>query len=688
MAKTAQHSPSSGTPEPVRFAAPRNEARRTEIRDFEPVPAGFDGWVHDQMGRWKSRAAWSAQLWQQADGVERARLQLGELPERELRSQLRAMRAQVRRRGSDWHQQVGAALPLVAEAARRTLGFTAYRTQLMGALAIGHGTLVEMATGEGKTLTIALAATIAGFSGKPCHVITANDYLAGRDAAELSRLYEYCGLTVAALAADFNGPQRRTAYQADVVYCTGKELVADYLRDQILLGPLAESKRRAMTYLLRRRRWRDRLVLRGLHTAIVDEADNQLIDEAVTPLIISRKQENEAMREACLAVDSCAASLLPGEHYEVFERFKEVRLLQSGHELVEAWCAGQRGLLSAPVWVADLVLQSLQARHFFLRDKQYVMDDGKVVIVDEFTGRPMPGRNWRLGLHQAVEAKEGTDVSSPSETLARLSFQNFYRYFEHLSGITGTARESWREFWRIYELPFIKVPHHKPNVRRDEKPAYFVGTSAKWEAVVGEILKMNSAGRPVLVGTRSVHASETLGRMLQRRSVECKILNAVRHEQEAEIILRAGDEGAVTIATNMAGRGSDIRISKAVEARGGLHVILTEGHESARVDRQLRGRAGRQGGRGSSRLFASFEDELFRRYLNPVVRALIEQWIHLRLPGRQGMLAVAFYLAQRRAENRSRRQRFQLMKQDQEIAKSVIGGSAKASKQTPPGGSS
>lgn len=679
MASTKKDNLQIGLDEPVRFSAPSNEGRRTEIRKVEPVPAGFDGWVHDLTGWWKSRPRWSQRLWEEAGAIEAARLALAELPERAFRAKLRSVRGQVRRRGAAWPEQVGVALPLVAEAARRSLGLTAYRTQLMGALAIGQGTLVEMATGEGKTLTIALAAAIAGFSGKPCHVITANDYLAGRDADELSHFYEYCGLRVAAIAAENESLQRREAYRAEVVYCTGKELVADYLRDQIALGPLAESRRRAMTYLLRRKRWRDQVVLRGLHAAIVDEADNQLIDEAVTPLIISRKQENEAMRDACLAVDTCAASLLPNEHYEVVERFKEVRLLPSGKERIDAWCADRKGLLSAPDWVADLVLQSLQARHFFLKDRQYVMVDGKVVIVDEFTGRPMPGRNWRLGLHQAVEVKEGCDPSAPSETLARLSFQNFYRYFEHLSGITGTARESWREFWRIYELPFVKVPYHKPNLRHDEPSAFYVRESEKWEAVVAEIAAFNRAGRPVLIGTRSVDASEQLGRMLQDQKLDYKILNAVRHEQEAEIILRAGDAESITIATNMAGRGSDIRISRAVEANGGLHVILTEGHESGRVDRQLRGRAGRQGGQGSSRLFASLDDELYQRHLNRFIKVILDRWIRCLLPGRRFLLARSFRLAQRRAENRSRRQRFLLMKQDQEIAKSVIGGGAKSS---------
>lgn len=678
MAKSAHNRPELRALQPIRFAAPRKEARRTEIRAVEPVLSGLDGWVHDLVGRWKSKSVQSDELWETAGTVELKFHELSELSERQLRSELRAMREQVRRQGVRWSEQVGMALPIVAEAARRSLGLTAYRTQLMGALGIGSGSLVEMATGEGKTLTIALAAAIAGFTGKPCHVITANDYLATRDAEDLSRFYDYCGIKVAAISAELEGPQRREAYLADVVYCTGKELVADHLRDLIALGPLAESKRRAMTYLLRRRRWSDQLVLRGLSIAIVDEADNQLIDEAVTPLIISRKQDNESMRETCQTIEKCASSLLPGEHYDVLDRFKEIRMLPLGRELIEAWCGGQRGLLSAPDWVVDLVLQSLQARHFFLRDKQYVMVDGKVVIVDEFTGRPMPGRNWRLGLHQAVEAKEGAEVSAPSETLARLSFQNFYRYFDHLSGITGTARESWREFWRIYDLPFIKVPHHRPNVRRDEISAYFVYEADKWEAVVQEILYFNRLERPVLVGTRSVDASEHLGRLLAQNSVGCKILNAVRHEQEADIILRAGDDAAVTIATNMAGRGSDIRISNAVEKRGGLHVILTEGHESGRVDRQLRGRAGRQGGQGSTRLFASFEDEIYQRHLNKVMRFLTQKWLDWALPGREKVLEFAFFLGQKRAEKRSQRQRFLLMKQDQEIAKSVIGGGAKS----------
>ena len=678
MARHTQGANTIKPEDPPRFHPPSLEARRTESAPLEPVPQGLDALVHDWAGMWQSRASKGRRMWAQARRMAAVQEELVALPERPFKANLRDFREQVRRAGEPRPELVEQILPHMAEAARRSLGLTAYPTQLMGALAISHGTLVEMATGEGKTLTIALAAAIAGFSGKPCHVITANDYLAGRDAADLSRFYQYCGLTAASITAEMDGAARREAYRADVVYCTGKEIVADHLRDQIALGPFADARRRAITRLLRRPRDRDQVVLRGLHTAIVDEADNQLIDEAVTPLIISRKQENTAMMEACAAADACASGLLPGVHYDVIERFKEIRLLSEGRDAVDAWCAERTGLLSARDWVADLVTQALQARHFFLRDKQYVMVDGSVVIVDEFTGRLMPGRSWRLGLHQAVEAKEGSPLSDPTETLARLSFQNFYRYFSRLSGITGTAREARREIWRIYRLPLVEVPYHRPNQRNDRQPDLFRSEDAKWTAIVDEIQREHLQGRPVLVGTRSVAASEHLGRLLKARGLLGTVLNAVRHQEEARIVRRAGDPGAITIATNMAGRGTDIRLGQGVAKIGGLHVILTEGHESARVDRQLRGRSARQGAPGSTHLVAAFSDELMQRYLPAPLCRLIDRWTALPLPGRKRILAWGFWLAQRRAERRGRRQRLLLMKQDQDTAKAVIGGSTKS----------
>ncbi len=661
------------------FIPPRREALRTEIRNVEPVPAGLDGLWHDSIGVWKSRRSRSQQLWQKALELDALCSESENWHEHEFKAALRTHRTRIKRLGDRWREGGEAAIPCLVEAARRTLHLRAYPTQIMGALAISEGSLVEMATGEGKTLTIALAAAAAGWSGKPCHVITANDYLAQRDAADFSRFYKLCRLKVASVSAEMKPPERRETYQADVVYCTGKELVADYLRDQIALGPYSDAHRRAMIFLMGRSYTAQGAVLRGLHTAIVDEVDNQLIDEAATPLIISRHSENEAMKTACIAADRCAAGLLPGEHYSVDEREKEITINAAGRQLIGEWCEDKTGLLNAQDWVMDLVQQSLQARHFFLRDKQYVMIDGKVVIVDEYTGRLMPGRSWRLGLHQAVEAKEEAEVSEPSETLARLSFQNFYRYFDHLAGISGTARESWREFWRIYGIALVEVPHYKPNIREDHPLRLFYTEDAKWSAVVDEIEKQHRLGRPVLVGTRSVDASERLGRLLDGRGMFHTILNAVRHEQEAEVVLRAGDLQTITIATNMAGRGTDIRLGQGVANCGGLHVILTEGHESARIDRQLKGRAARQGSPGSSVMFVAYSDELIQRFLGPIRKRFLRFCLSKRLPGALMLLSLGFKIAQRKAEKKGRRQRFLLLKQDQEISKNLIGAKAKSS---------
>ena len=661
------------------FIPPRREALRTEIRSVEPVPEGLDGLWHDCIGLMESRRSHSKRLWEKALELEAQCRESENWNEHEFNEALRTHRSRIRRLGNRWAEGVEAAMPCLVEAARRTLRLRAYPTQIMGALGIGQGSLVEMATGEGKTLTIALAAAAAGWSGKPCHVITANDYLAQRDASEFERFYKQCGLKVASIQADTEPPTRRENYQADVVYCTGKELVADYLRDQIAMGPYADANRRAMLFLLGRNFSSQGSVLRGLHTAIVDEVDNQLIDEAATPLIISRQSENEAMREACLGADRCAAGLLPGEHYTVDERDKDITIDEAGREYIAHWCEDKSGLLAAQDWVQDLVQQSLQARHFFLRDKQYVMMDGKVVIVDEYTGRLMPGRSWRLGLHQAVEAKEAADISEPSETLARLSFQNFYRYFDHLAGISGTARESWREFWRIYGISLIEVPHYRRNIREDLPIRLFTEEDAKWVAVVDEIDEQYRLGRPILVGTRSIDSSERLGRMLHGRGMVHTILNAVRHEQEAEIVRRAGELQTITIATNMAGRGTDIRLGQGVAKRGGLHVILTEGHESARIDRQLKGRAARQGSPGSSVIFVAASDELIERYLGSIRKHVLDFWLRKKLPGGLKALHWGFRIAQRKAGKKGRRQRFLLLKQDQEISKNLIGAKTKAS---------
>lgn len=656
-----------------KFVTPSSDARRTEVREPEKSVRGLDGLVCDLQGWWKGRPRKSNDLWEMAGRLHEEAAGLDSLTPGQLKNKLNDARQAVRRRGANWRSELHNCLPCVVEAARRATGLKAYRTQIAGALGLGDRSLVEMATGEGKTLTIALTAAVAGWSGKPCHVITANDYLASRDAKNLTRFYELCGLSVSSVTGQEQGAQRRQQYLASVVYTTGKELVADYLRDQLALGDLSSSSRRAVARLRGFTQGDDRTVLRGLSTAIIDEVDNQLIDEAVTPLIISRQQENPVLSEACHAAERYAAGLLPGEDYTVNERFREIRLLDPGREKIREYCRKEKGFLGAGAWMTDLVIRSLEARHFYLRGKQYVLVDGKVTIVDEFTGRLMPGRSWRLGVHQAVEAKEESEPTPPSETLAQLSFQRFYRFFDHLAGITGTAREVKGEFWRIYGLPFVEIPRHKPNQRKDLPNAFFTDSTDRWNAIVEEIEALHAEGRPVLIGTRSVEASERLADRLRSRNLAFELLNAVRQDFEAAIVSRAGDTGSITIATNMAGRGTDIVLGSGVVNRGGLHVIVSEGHSSGRIDRQLRGRSARQGDPGTTRLFAAWDDELFQRHLPTPLLALFRPWIHTAAPGWRTLLSIAFRIAQKRAEKRSRRQRFLVLRQDDEVAKSVIG---------------
>ncbi len=654
-----------------------SEVRRTELRRPGKLPEGLDALVHRGHGAWRSRRSQFRKLWDQSGFIEAVAAEMRDLPPRELAKRLQEQRSAVLRHGRRDEAVFGAALPAIVETARRELGMSPYREQILGALALSHGFLGEMATGEGKTLTIALAAAAFGWTGLPCHVITANDYLAERDATGLRPFYHACGLRSAHVGATMTPEMRRAAYAADVVYITSKELVADFLRDRLHLGPLAEPGRRMVARFLRPRSAELPLVQRGLHTVIVDEADNQMIDEAVTPLIISRPQENETMIEASRLADQLAGGLLVGEDYELEYTYKEVRLLPGGRTKIEGWCADHRiGLFSQPAWMSTLVLQALQARHFFLRDKQYVVMDGEVVIVDEFTGRLMPGRTWRLGLHQAVEAKEGIAISHPSENLAQLSFQRFFRLCRRLSGITGTAAEASDEFWSIYELPLITVPPHRPCVREVWPTQYFADAASKWQAIVAQIEGLHAKGRPVMVGTRSVASSEHLGRLLSARALSFTILNAVRHREEAAIVRLAGEPKAITIATNMAGRGTDIRLADGVAAAGGLHVILTELHESGRIDRQLQGRAARQGDPGSTCAFVSIEDELAERFLPGVVRRALESGLRAHAGWARWAARRALGYAQRRAERFAFRQRRGVMAQDRMLAENLLAGQA------------
>jgi preprotein translocase subunit SecA len=404
--------------------------------------------------------------------------------------------------------------------------------------------------------------------------------------------------------------------------------------------------------------------MRGLHTAIVDEADSVLIDEAVTPLIISSPRENELLKESVSTAQEIAGQLQPDEDFKLNLRYREVELTREGRERLDSICIGLPGFWRGTQRREEIIRQALLAREFFHRDRQYVVQDQKVVIVDESTGRQMPQRTWRQGLHQAIEAKEGLPVSNPSETIARLSFQRFFRCFHRLSGMTGTAREAAGEFWQIYKLPVVVIPTNKPCVREQWPDRIFGDADRKWSAIVEEVERIHALGRPILVGTRSVKASEHLASLLAERGLEFRVLNAVRHKEEAAIIAMAGQPGRITIATNMAGRGTDIILGDGVAAKGGLHVLATERHDSGRVDRQFFGRAGRQGDPGSAQAFVSAEDELARRYLPATVHQMLVRSLKNGSAKRPMFARAAFAAAQRKAQSLAFKQRSAVLRAD------------------------
>jgi len=552
------------------------------------------------------------------------------------------------------------AFAAVREAMRRALAKRHYDVQLIGGMVLHAGAIAEMKTGEGKTFVAPLAAYLNGLTGRGVHVVTVNDYLAKRDAQWIGQVFWQLGMSVgsiqheAAFLVDPDYPQtdehlrnlrpvdRAEAYAADVTYGTNNEFGFDYLRDNLVVDLGAR-------------------VQRGHFFAIVDEVDNILIDEARTPLIISGAAEESADKYVQFA--RLVPRLRAEEDYIIDEKFRQVAISEAGTEKMERWL-GVENLFDNDFSMARHLEQALKAEALYKRDRDYVVKDGEVVIVDEFTGRLMPGRRWSEGLHQAVEAKEGVKIQSESRTLATITFQNYFRMYDKLAGMTGTAETEAEEFHKIYDLEVIAVPTNRPMIRDDFADLVFASQKGKWQAVVDEIVEEHEGGRPVLVGTISVEVSEMLGEMLKRRGVKHSVLNAKFHEKEAEIVAQAGHSSSVTIATNMAGRGTDILLGGNPEmlaadllhkkgltvidaspeqyaaalaeadrlcaedrdrviAAGGLHIVGTERHEARRIDNQLRGRAGRQGDPGSTRFYLSLEDDLMRRFASDRVQSIM-----------------------------------------------------------------
>jgi preprotein translocase subunit SecA len=613
------------------------------------------------------RRAAGRRRWKQFPALVRRQSQgLSRLSDDGIRDAARAVGSELRAGRYD-DDLVARVFALVREVAGRTLGERHFDVQLIGGRILLEGMVAEMQTGEGKTLTATLAACTAALAGVPVHVITVNDYLARRDAEWMGPVYRGLGVTVGVVVHGMDHAARRTAYECDVTYVTNKEVAFDYLRDRLAIGPRTSRTLLQLERLAGDETRMGKLVLRGLCYAIVDEADSVLIDEARTPLIISGGGDPGDERRVYTTALALAERLAAGRDYLIDERDRAVHLTESGLVRLDEMAEPLTGVWAGRRRREDLVRQALTARHLFHRDRHYLVRDEKVHIIDEFTGRLMSERSWEHGLHQLVEVKEGCPVTARHDALARISYQRFFRRYLRLAGMTGTAREVAAELWSVYRLAVVSIPPNRPLARRGYRDRVYATADVKWRAVVRRITALHRRGRPILVGTRSVTASEQLSELLAAAALPHRVLNARQDEEEADIIAQAGEPGRITVATNMAGRGTDIRLAPGVAERGGLHVIATERHEAGRIDRQLFGRGGRQGDPGSYQAFVSLEDEIVAVYASRIARALAR--LAIRMPGRSGVRFASSVVrrAQRAAERRHSRIRRDLLKHDEQL---------------------
>jgi preprotein translocase subunit SecA len=540
---------------------------------------------------------------------------LEKLTDEELRKKSLSLRFQVRS-GTPLNQLMTEAYAMVREAAHRTLNMRHYEVQLLGGIAMHHGSIAVMQTGEGKTLTATLPIYLAALTGQGAHLATANDYLAARDADLMSPVYQALGMTVGVVESETSRNERRKAYASDITYSTAKEVGFDFLRDRLHLRKLEEGHTSLIASLVGSGKNNDALkpVQRELNFMLVDEADSILIDEARTPLIVSSVPDGQlAAREALYRWSAkVSPQFIPDEHFDQQKDAKSITLTPEGRKFTRKLPQPEL-LMQIPVMdIYDQLEQAIFVEQHYVRDRQYVVRDGEVVIVDEFTGRLAEGRKWRAGLHQAIEAREDLEISFETGEAARVTIQDLFLKYESLCGMTGTAANSANELRKIYNVRVEKIPTNKPPQRKQWPDLVFGNADQKWHAIADEVHSVHKTGRPVLIGTRSIDKSELLAKLLEERRVPHEILNAKFVAREAEIVAAAGGEGKVTVATNMAGRGTDIKLTEKSNEFGGLHVIISEVHESARIDRQLIGRCGRQGDPGSFRFFMSLEDEILR----------------------------------------------------------------------------
>ena len=549
---------------------------------------------------------------------------------------------------------------IAREAAERLLRMRPFDVQLIGGRVMLEGKIAEMETGEGKTLTATLPACAAALAGIPVHIVTVNDFLVMRDAAWMKPVYAFFGLKVGTITEGMQPDARRAAYACDITYCTNKQLVFDYLKDRLMLGQEARPLHLQIESLHAEFPRTRRVLLRGLCFVIVDEADSVLIDEARTPLIISSAGDTTHARQIYGEAVALARQLRSGLDFAVHPRDREIELTELGRRRAGELAEPYGGIWIGPRRREELVRRALSALYLFQRDKHYLVRAEKVQIVDEYTGRVMADRSWERGLHQMIEAKEGLQITGQQETLARISYQRFFRRYLRIAGMTGTAREVARELWSVYRLPVVSIPTNRPVRRQRLADQVHATAGEKWAAIVESARAHHAAGRPVLVGTRSVAASEHLSELLTQAALPHQVLNARQDQEEAKVIANAGERGRITVATNMAGRGTDIRLGPGVAELGGLHVLATERHDARRIDRQLFGRGGRQGDPGSYQAIVSLEDEIVRELFGTYAARLGR-----RFP-RAGRPLVA--AAQRMAERHNARTRRELLRIDDHLS--------------------
>ena len=559
---------------------------------------------------------------------------------------------------------------LVRAAAQRTLGMRHFDVQLLGGTALFHGSIAEMDTGEGKTLTATLPLYVHALRGKGSHLATVNDYLAERDAEQMRPIYEMLGMTVGVVQTDMSRPQRRQAYACDIVYGTAKEFGFDFLRDCLVIRRLKQDRLDFLDTLSDTQApVGERPVQREAHFVLVDEADSILIDEARTPLIISAigDEHEESVRATYDWAAKNVDYFEQDEEYEYDHEKKKVELTAKGRQQVRALEQPPEmdgvGLIDA----YEFIERSVKVKRDFLRDQHYVIsDEGEIVIVDEFTGRLAEGRKWRDGIHQAIEAKEGIEITVDTGQAARITIQDLFLRYEKLAGMTGTALTSAREFRKIYRALVVRIPTNRPAQRQQMNDVVFRSTDEKFEQIVAEIVELNKVGRPVLIGTKTIEKSEMLSGMLHAAGIEHEVLNARHIAREADIVAQAGQPGKVTVATNMAGRGTDIKLGEGVHDLGGLHVIVTEIHDSARVDRQLVGRCGRQGDPGSYKRYLSIDDDILESGFGPDKAEKMRD--RLKNSDVSGMAGL-FRKAQKKVERRHLRDRMILLHHEKQRKK-------------------